>query len=206
VSVHTYGNLVGRGDEPLVRYFPRSQRKVLAEQHVHLDPEFETFTYGDPTLPKRTLRLLRLGDLLVFYCGLQRWDAVRGWDSDHRPALYLAGFFEVAFAGMATDFDKRVLESQFGKNFHVRYPSVFEQQKDDLVLVKGGPTSRLFRKAHQISVEGKDRTGKPLKVLSPDMQEIFGTFGGHIAIQRSPPRWIEPQFVDRAIEFVKGLV
>jgi hypothetical protein len=205
VSVHTYGNMVGRSGEPLVCYFPRSQRKALGEQHVHVDPEFETFTYGDPTMPKRSLRNLRPGDLLVFYCGLQRWDAVRGWDSGHRPALYLAGFFEVALAGMAGGFDKKVLESQFGKNFHVRYPSVFEQQKDELVLVKGGPGSRLFHKAYQISVEGKDRAGKPLKVLSPDMQKVFGTFGGRISIQRSPPRWVEQQFVDRTIEFVKGL-
>jgi hypothetical protein len=205
VSIHTYGNMVGRGGEPLVRYFPRSQRKAVAEQHVHVDPEFETFTYGDPTIPKRSLRNLRPGDLLVFYCGLQRWDAARGWNSDHRPALYLAGCFEVSLAGMAAEFDEKVLRSQFGKNFHVRYSPVFEQQKHDLVLVKGGPGSRLFRKAYQISVEGRDRAGKPLKVLSPDMQKVFGTFGGRVAIQRSPPRWVELQFVDRAIEFLKGL-
>ena len=61
---------------------------------------------------------------------------------------------------MAADFDKRVLTRQFGKNFHVRYPTVFERQKEDLVLVKGGPGSRLFRKATKISEEGKDRAGK----------------------------------------------
>jgi hypothetical protein len=205
VSVHTYGTMIDRGGEPLVRYFPCTQREALARQHVHVDPEFETFTYGDPTIPKRSLRNLRPGDLLVFYCGLQRWDAARGWDRDHRPALYLAGFFEVALAGMAGDFDKTVLESQFWKNFHVRYPSVFEQQKSDLVLVKGGPGSRLLRKALQISIEGQDRGGKPLKVLSPDMQKVFGTFGGRISIQRSPPRWVEPQFVDKSIQFVKEL-
>jgi hypothetical protein len=206
VSVHTYGGMIDRSGEPLVRYFPRSQRQALIDQHVHVDPEFETFTYGDPTIPKRSLRNLRPGDLLVFYCGLQRWDTMRGWDCNHRPALYLAGFFEVALAGMAGDFDKNVLESQFGKNFHVRYPSVFEQQKDDLVLVKGGPGSRLYRKAHQISIEGRNRAGKPLKMLSPDMQKVFGSFGGRIAIQRSPPRWVEPQFVATSIQFVKGLV
>jgi hypothetical protein len=72
VSVHTYGNMVSKDGEPLVRYFPRSQRKALVDRHVHVDPEFETFTYGDPTAPKRSLRNLRPGDLLVFYCGLQR--------------------------------------------------------------------------------------------------------------------------------------
>ena len=205
VSVHTYGTMIGTGSKALVDYFPESQRERMAGQHIHVDPEFETFTYGDPTTPKRSLRNLKQGDFLVFYCGLQKWDAADGWSREHRPALYLAGFFEVTLAGMAVGFDKNVLTSQFGKNFHVRYPTVFEKQKNDLVLVKGGPSSRLFQKAHQISSEGKDRAGKPLKVLSPATQEVFGSFGGHISIQRSPPRWVDPAFTDRAIRFVKDL-
>jgi hypothetical protein len=202
VSVHTYGTMLDRHGEPLVRYFPKSRRMAVARQHVHVDPEFQTFTYGDPTAPKRSLRRLRPGDLLVFYCGLQPWNQERGWETAHRPALYLAGYFEVSLAGMATEFGKETLESQFGKNFHVRYPSVFKRQRRDLVLVKGGPGSRLFRTALQISVEAKDRAGKPLKVLSPRMQQVFGTFGGRIAIQRSPPRWVDSQFVARASELV----
>jgi hypothetical protein len=205
VSVHTYGNMVGKDGEPLVRYFPRSRRKPLSEQHVHVDPEFETFTYGDPTTPKRSLRNLRPGDFLVFYCGLQRWDEERGWDSNHRPALYLAGFFEVALAGMACEFEKNVLDGVFGQNFHVRYPSVFNQQKDDLVLVKGGPGSRFFTKAHRISADGQDRAGKPLKVLSSEMQLIFGDFGGHTSIQRSPPRWVASSHVQIASAYIKEL-
>ena len=207
VSNDTYGNMFGRDGKPLVRYFPLSKREKLAEQCVHVDPEFETFTYGDPTTPKSGLRTLKPGDLLVFYCGLQRWDEERRWDNGHRPALYLVGFFEVSLAGIACDFDKRVLESQFGENFHVRHSSVFEEQKNHLVLVKGGPGSRVFRKAALISVEDKDRRGRPLKVLSSGMQRVFGTFGSDIvSVQRSNPRWVEPHFVDKAVEFVKALV
>src|SRR3954453_17077233 len=123
VSVHTYGNMVGKGGKPLAGYFAESRREVMAGQHVHVDPEWETFTYGDPTPPKRSLRHLKPGDLLVFYCGLQEWDADGGWNRDHRPALYLAGYFEVALAGMAGDFEDRVLTTEFGNNFHVRYLS-----------------------------------------------------------------------------------
>ena len=108
-------------------------------------------------------------------------------------------------AGMTVEFDQGMLRAQFGKNFHVRYPSVFERQKDELVLVKGGPGSRLFGKAHQISSEGRDQSGRPLKVLSPPMRKVFSDFGGHISIQRSPPRWVEPRFVDKAIGYLKGL-
>ena len=142
---------------------------------------------------------------MVFYCGLQTWNAECGWENRSRPALYLAGYFEVSLARMAADFSKKVLRSEFGKNFHVRYPTVYEQQKDDLVLVKGGPRIRLFSKAHQISSEGEDRTGKPLKVLSQKMQKTFGDFGGRISIQRSPPRWVDPRFVDKAIGYINEL-
>lgn len=203
VSAHTYGNMLGRDGKPLSGYFAASRRAT--EQHVHHDPEFETFTYGDPTTPKRSLRYLKSGDILAFYCGLQEWDVENGWNIDHRPSLYLAGYFEVALAGMACDFDQKVLRAEFGRNFHVRYPSVFKRQKADLVLVKGGPGSRLFLKAHQISSEGRDRAGKPLKVLSPAMRKVFGDFGGRVSIQRSPPRWVEPRFVDKATEFLNGL-
>jgi len=205
VSVHTYGNMLGRDGNPLVGYFAEGRRKVMAERHVHHDPEFETFTYGDPTTPKRSLRYLQPGDMLAFYCGLQEWDAEGGWNRVHRPALYLAGYFEVALAGMAGAFGPKVLRTEFANNFHVRYPAVFRRQRDDLVLVKGGSGSRLFRKAHRISSEGKDRAGNPLKVLSARMQKVFGDFGGHVSIQRSPPRWVEARFVERAIGFLKGL-
>ena len=205
ISVHTYGNIVGKEGRFHSEYFPKSRRLAMSKQTVHVDPEWETFTYGDPTPPKKSLRKLNPGDLLVFYCGLQKWDTNDGWDHDHRPALYLAGYFEVALAGMATEFDAEVLNTEFGMNFHVRYPSVYERQKDNLVLVKGGIGSRLFQRAHQISSDGRDQAGKPLKVLSPEMRKVFGDFGGHISIQRSPPRWVEPNYVEKASEYIKGL-
>lgn len=106
---------------------------------------------------------------------------------------------------MATDFDQKVLRAEFGKNFHGRYSSVFKRQKDDLVLVKGGPGSQLFQKAHQISSEGKDSAGKLLKVRSSSMRKAFGDFGGHVSFQRSPPRWGDPRFGDKAVGHLSGL-
>jgi hypothetical protein len=37
------------------------------------------------------------------------------------------------------------------------------------------------------------------------MRKVFGEFGGHVSFQRSPPRWVESRFVDKAISFLKGL-
>jgi Nucleotide modification associated domain 3 len=206
VSVHTYGNSTGRYGRPFTTYFAAPQQTTMACQHVHVDPEFETFTYGDPTLPKRSLRTLESGDVLAFYAGLQRWDEKAGWNISERPGLYLVGYFAVSHAGMALDFTNAVRRAEFGSNFHVRYKSVYERQKAELVLVKGGDESRLFRKAHRISTEGRDRTGKPLKVLSPAMQKVFGSFDGRIAIQRSPPRWVADTHVAKAMAYLKSLV
>lgn len=203
VSVHTYGNMTGRDGRPHSDYFLESRRKVMATQTVHVDPEFDTFTYGDPTTPKRSLRHLKPGDFLVFYCGLQEWDSETGWNREHSPSLYLAGYFEVLHAGLALDLGEKLVRTEFAKNFHVRYPSVYRRDRKNLVLVKGGPGSRLFRKALQINSIGKDVAGRPLKVLSPKMQKVFGPFGGNISIQRSPPRWVEPDFVPKAIEFLR---
>lgn len=205
VSVHKYGTCIGKNGLPFSAYFPERQQATIAGQHIHLDPEFETFTYGDPTSPKSRLRELETGDYLIFYCGLQDWNESRGWNTDSRPALYIVGYFEVETAGMARGFSKEFLETVFGQNFHVRYPSVFAEQREDLVLVKGGQQSRLLEKACGISTVGRDRSGKPLKVLSPAMQEIFGDFGGRVSIQRSPPRWVDTAFVESAVDYVTKL-
>lgn len=194
----TYGNQLARDGRPLVGFFPPSRQAAMGNQSLHLDPEFTTFTYGDPTPPKAGLRRLAAGDLLVFYAGL------RGYDHVTPPALYLIGYFEVAFAGLACDLSQEQLHA-CRDNFHVRHESVFQDQRDRLVLVKGGPGSRMLGKAVKISSTGQDRSGKPLKVLSPEMREIFGHFGGKLSFQRSPTRWVEPASVNRAADFVRNL-
>ena len=119
IDERTYGNTLARHGRKLIDYFPASMRNRMADQPMHVDPEFDTFTYGDPTTPKAGLRHLRPGDLLVFYCGL------RGWDFASVPALYIMGFFEVERAGKATEFTASELDLLFSRNFHVRHRRVF---------------------------------------------------------------------------------
>lgn len=168
----TYGNTTGKYGKPLSEYFPESRRQRVAHQSIHFDPEFDTFTYGDPTAPKAGLHELKPGNILVFYCGLQ------GWDFSSPPALYLMGYFEVLAAGKAEAFSDEELRSLFGANFHVKHAEIFEQQQNELVLVKGSPHSRLLNQAVCISTIGQDKSGRPLKVLSKVMQHIFGDFNG----------------------------
>jgi hypothetical protein len=199
VDKRTYGETFGRKGRTLADYFPEVRREKVFNQSIHFDPEFETFTYGDPTSPKARLRELEEGGLLVFYAGLE------GWDFHCSPALYIIGFFEVARSGKVSSFATKEVDEMFRKNFHVMHREVFEDQKERLVLVKGSPNSRLLMKAVRISSLGKDKKGQPLQRLSPEMQVIFGEFGGNTSIQRSPPRWVAPEFTKRAAEFIAAL-
>ena len=199
IDSRTYANTTGAKGRNLVEYFPKSRQAKVGSQAIHFDPEFKTFTYGDPTPPKAGLRRLEKGDMLIFYCGLQ------GWDFKSEPALYLMGYFEILVAGKAETFSPGEIRSFFGENFHVRYQEIYEQQKTRLVLVKGSEHSRLLKKAVQISAVGQDRIGRPLKVLSPEMQKIFGSFNGRISFQRSPTRWVDPAYVTQAVQFVRSL-
>ena len=199
VDKRTYGNTRGRDGRRLADYFPEGRREGVFGQPVHVDPEFETFTYGDPTRPKASLRHLSEGSLLVFYAGL------KGWKCDCPPALYIIGFFEVVRAGLASSFRQRELARMFQNNFHVMHRDVFEIQRDRLVLVKGNANSRLLKKAVKISALGMDRNGRALQRLTPEMQAVFGGFAGKTSIQRSPPRWVAPGFTERAALFISTL-
>jgi hypothetical protein len=195
----TYGNTTGRHGLKLMDFFPEAKKKRVSNQSIHFDPEFTTFTYGDPTSPKAGLRHLQDGDMLVFYCGM------KGWHFESPPSLYLIGYFEVLVAGKATAFSLADLQSLFSMNYHVRHRDVYERQKESLVLVKGSSKSRLLNKAICIGTTSQDRSGRPLKVLSTEMQSIFGNFNGRISFQRSPTRWVDPAYVARAAEFVRSL-
>ena len=52
---------------------------------------------------------------------------------------------------------------------------------------------------------GRGRAGKPRKVLSKNMQQAFGFFGGKLSFQRSPTQWVDPDHVARAARFVRSL-
>lgn len=197
----TYGNTKGRSGRLLLDYFPEHRWAKYKNFPIHMDPEFETFTYGDPTQgAKRGLRNLHKGDILVFYAGLEPWP--------HRGEkdLYIVGYFNVGWAGLATDLNETELNARFHNNFHVRHKAAFERQKRELVLVQGDESSKMLKKAVLISDRRKDRSGRPLKVLSEDAQTRFSDFDGRVGIQRSAPRWVPQSHVLGAAQYVRSLV
>jgi hypothetical protein len=195
----TYGNAKGRTGRKLIEYFPEKMQEKMCIQSMHVDPEFKTFTYGDPTPPKRNLSRLKHGDLLVFYSGM------KGWRCAAPPALYLTGFFWVKLVGFASGFSRHQISAEFSQNFHVRHKTLFKEQRDRLVLIKGDQKSRLFRKAHKVGEAVRRKNGSVWQLISPTMEKVFGRFGGIGSLQRSTPRWVDDKLTVRAADFIVSL-
>jgi hypothetical protein len=194
----TYEKMIGaRTGKALLRFFPVRRRNVMRAVTAHNDPEFDTFTYGDPTTPKRRLQELRRGDFLVFYAGLEPYDFT---DSTKR-GLYIIGYFEVEAAGSIASFGQTRLQTLFDNNYHIQYRTPDRR----LVLVKGSQNSRLLHKAQIISRTSKDRKGHKLYVLSEEATAHMGKFTEQNAIQRSPPRWVSIEKTRGAAEWVRSL-
>jgi hypothetical protein len=192
-----YGNTSGRHGRPFTEYLSPSQRPAAAGRSMHVDPEFETFTYGDPTTQKVGLKRLRPGDVLAFYAGL------RPYGFEGADALYLIGYFVTAEAVLSHQIDNVHRAQFFQNNAHVRNPKRYARDRDHLMLIRGGPESRLFERAVRISRRGKDRRGHPLHIQSDEMLMTFGDFGGQRSIQRSPPRWVAPDHTETAWQFLR---
>ena len=88
IEKRTYGNTEGTSGKLLSTFVPKNYKDIK----LHYDPEFKTYTYGDPTgAPKTTaMRDLEKGDILAFSAGL------KPYDSDHyEEGIYLIGYFTV---------------------------------------------------------------------------------------------------------------
>lgn len=197
----TYGNTMGRHGRKLIDYFPGASKVKMQDAPLHFDPEFKSYTYGDPTRPKQSLKKLKRGDLLVFYAGLKGWGNCKT-----PPGLYIVGYFFVKDAGIYHDLKRDGRLKPFTKNWHILNEDG-KKRSDRLILVKGGKRSRLLKKGIKISADERppDRGGHPVFVLDHKMKKHFGNFTKLNAIQRSTPRWVKPEFCDKAAAFITAL-
>lgn len=108
-------------------------------------------------------------------------------------------------AGFANSFTREQLTHEFRENFHVRHPAVFADDREKLVLIKGGPGSRLFRRAHLVGETVQRENGTSWQFITPQMEKVFGKFGGIGSLQRSTPRWVDAKLVNKAESFVASL-
>lgn len=179
IEDRTYRNTRGRKGQPISMYLP----KEIGNRIMHFDPEFETFTYGDPTSKRRYLLKLKKDDLLVFYAGLTPFR-----NDKYKEALYVIGFFTIKDVIDFNRLSKPKMESccqLYINNAHIKrtcYP-------ENLVVVAGDKhRSRLLDKAILISQTRYNKIGRPYQVVSREMEASLGISG---SIQRSiPPRFM----------------
>ncbi|TAF72124.1 MAG: hypothetical protein EAZ53_16945 [Bacteroidetes bacterium] len=205
----TYSTEKGKKGKPFINYFKAEGKDK--EQHkdcpIHADPDFETFTYGDGNYTKNALVNLNKGDLLVFYASME------GYDFEKEAGMYLFGYFEVDHALLAVEQDQyELLAEDFAKNFHVKNKEIFDRdiqnpKNKGLKLVKGTENSRLFKYAYSISRMLPSEAKKDaVHVISDEMLQIFGNFGGKIAIQKNPIRWItNKKLAEQTAKWLKTL-
>jgi hypothetical protein len=123
----TYQNTLGKSGKSLSTYLP----KRVENRTMHFDPEFVTFTYGDPTVKRKYLLKLEKKDLLIFYAGFTPFK-----NKKHKEALYLIGYFTVE---RVIDFNQ-LTKKEIG-NFYRLYPNNAHLKRsydtEDLVIVVG---------------------------------------------------------------------
>lgn len=153
---------------------------------THYDPEFETFTYGEPSEPKRS-QLLRLttGDHLVFYSGFQGPGIAKG-------TCFVIGYLVVRAvhrAPMNEPWPPASL-AHLHRNAHFRR----QNPEPSLVVVEGEPSaSQLYDVALQLSDANQ-------RVL-PSVEDSIG-FGG--SVMRAIGRWVPESHIDKALKWIRG--
>ena len=176
-----FRDLWARHGGTLAQYVPGRYREAAA----HYDPEFETFTYGDPTRNKRA-QILRLndGDLLVFYAGL------RPVGSRAASRLYIIGYFTVASAESINPTkpwpptDASLLLG----NAHLRR----NRPDHGLVVVRGhARTSKLLDRAIAISDDAQRAT--------PEVEKRIGIHG---SLMRAVGRWVPSEYIANAADWI----
>ena len=175
----TYSNTIGIGGHLFADYVP----KKIKNNPMHYDPEFESFTYGDPTTKRKRLLKLNKEDLLVFYAGLTPF-----MNNKFDEALYIIGYFSINEIINFNELNKEETEKVsiiYKNNAHIKRNFSYH----DLVIVVGDKEkSRLLDKPVLISSRKNNKIGKSYHAVSPEMEELLGIKG---SIQRSILRVIE---------------
>jgi len=161
----TYGDYEEMINKAFYFYLPES----IWGNIIHLDPEFKTFTYGDPAINKRNALLsLKKEDLLVFYMGGKEVDS-----REEEEGCFFIGYFKV---DIVINWDKlkeseyNQHENIFKNNAHIRS----SKSRKNLVLIKGLKSkSKLLKYCIKITKVNPDSNNPPY-ITTREIQEYIG--------------------------------
>lgn len=171
-----YAECVG----PVCRFGVVQLPTALADRMMHLDPDFETLTYGDNGRRRGAgLTTMGRGDMLVFYAGLKPIQPC-----GHRLVYALVGLYVVEEVVWARD----VPRARWGENAHTRKSTLGDM--DIVVRARPGRSGR-FERCIPI---GEWRDGA-YRVRRDVLKEWGGLSVKDGFIQRSavPPEFSDPE-------------
>jgi hypothetical protein len=185
----TYANMKGRTGCQIGDFVP----KRIRCRHPHIDPEFDTFTYGDPTKIKRCqISQLDPDDLLIFYAGLQPEK------SKTKPRLFVVGYFNVERV-YNFDFKKIPLRQHnsalknLENNAHAKRYFKTKKYDKNLVIVKGNAKrSKLLSKPLLL--------GNHKNYMLTRLEPIFGYKG---SLQRAVGHWIDKEHIAQVRKWLR---
>jgi hypothetical protein len=173
----TYRHLIGRSGRPLSDFVPMRFHNSIP----HIDPEFETFTYGDPTRNKRRqLAQLSRDDLLIFYAGLEPREETG------EPRLYIIGYFTVQHVydfGKIPNSERASIFSSLPNNAHSKR-TYFD---DGLVIIKGDPNNSKLLSHAVLLGDANDNILDSLEFI----------FGFSVSLRRAIGHWIKEPYIQK---------
>lgn len=178
-------NALRYGDIPSRRGSTLAQ-VIGLDAPAHYDPEFVTYSYGEPSHPKRSqLLTLNRGDYLVFYAGFQGDGITTG-------TCCVIGYFVVhAIHAMSPELPWPPAISSHLNNAHFRRV----QREDKLVVVEGNKeSSKLLERAIPIS-DG-------IQQIVPSVADTVGFSG---SVKRAIGRWVPATHVGATISWIHAM-
>lgn len=162
---------------------------------LHLDPEFTTYTYGDPTRKRSQLAELTEDDLLIFYAGL------KPRTSEGQPRLYVIGYFTVDTVhdlDDKTSTERVELFNHLANNAHIKRTKLTPDSKHPdqdayPIIVEGKPDqSRLVEKARPLTDAYVSGTNQQYHMLE-SVARITG-YSSEKDLTRASGRWLDPAY------------
>lgn len=185
----TFNKVTTRDGRPYAEYVSSDNES----SPLHLDPEFTTYTYGDPTRKRSQLAELTEDDLLIFYVGLEPET------SEGHPRLYVIGYFTIATVhelDNKTPTERAELFDRLENNAHIKRAKLTPESKhpaqDDYpVIIEGKPDqSRLLKKARPLTDAYVSGTNQQYHMLD-SVARITG-YSVEKDLTRASGRWLEP--------------
>ena len=174
----------------LIDYVPEKYQSKI----VHYDPEFDTYTYGEPTNPKRgALLKLTKGDLLIFYLGGE----YKASKLKTEMGCFIFGYFEVdkVYEWNKSEIENEHMIRECFKNAHIRS----SKSKNNLVIVKGTKRSKQLTKCIYFTEPNKDAMNPPY-ITKASFTKKYGIRKN--VVRATPQTIVEPNYITNLKELI----